>query len=216
MSGNNIGVAGGHFRQEAQNIVCNCCKMGCNFAVDIFHSSGVKFRDSVVQGSFGSAVRVQEAYDPGCGKPGLPPVSKSWGILPGLARQPVFITNVTLHHHSNQSFFNLRGFWTVTASNVILSRNHIYGPFMYSIDLDSSSSGNLVTNNYMEGCIWEGVFTECESYQTIDIYGIVLTSAPALMRHCAALMNRPCCAQYYYKQHNHRPCRQQCSHSLER
>jgi hypothetical protein len=33
---------------------------------------------------------------------------------------------------------------------------------MYSIDLDSSSSGNLVTNNYIEGCIWEGVFTECE------------------------------------------------------
>ena len=33
---------------------------------------------------------------------------------------------------------------------------------MYSIDLDSSSSGNLVTNNYMKGCVWEGVFTECK------------------------------------------------------
>jgi hypothetical protein len=33
---------------------------------------------------------------------------------------------------------------------------------MYAIDLDSSSSGNLVTNNYMEDCVWEGIFTECE------------------------------------------------------
>ena len=71
-----------------------------------------------VLGSYGSAVRVQEQYDPGCGKPGDPPAASKWGLLPGLARQPVFITNVTLQHHSNASFFNLRGFWTVTSSNV--------------------------------------------------------------------------------------------------
>ena len=112
ISGNNIGLAGGQFLQDKQGIVCNCCQQGCNFAVDIYHSSGVKFRDSVVQGSYGSAVRVQEQYDPGCGKPGGPPVATKWGILPGLARQPVFITNVTLLHHSNSSFFGLRGFWT--------------------------------------------------------------------------------------------------------
>ena len=141
--------------------------MGCNFGVDIYHSSGVKFRDSVVQGSYGSAVRVQEQYDPACGKPGQPPTATQWGILPGLARQPVFITNVTLYHHSNASFFNLRGFWTVSTTNAIFVRNRILGPFMYSIDLDSSSSGNLVTNNYMEGCIWEGIFTECECQLTV-------------------------------------------------
>jgi hypothetical protein len=118
VSGNNIGLAGGQFLQDTQDIVCNCCQDGCNFAVDIYHSSGVKFRDSVTQGSFGSAVRVQEQYDPGCGEPGAPPAATKWGLLPGMARQPVFITNVTLNHHSNASFFNLRGFWTVTASNV--------------------------------------------------------------------------------------------------
>ena len=59
-----------------------------------------------------------------------------------------------------RSIFLLRGFWTVMAQNVVLVRNTILGPFGYSIDLDSSSSGNLVHNNYMKGCVWEGIFTE--------------------------------------------------------
>ena len=46
------------------------------------------------------------------------------------------------------------------AQNVIFTRNTVLGPFMYSIDLDSSSSANIVHNNYMKGPIWEGIFTE--------------------------------------------------------
>ena len=126
-----IGVVGGRFEQSAQDITCTCCAGGCNFAIDIYHSSGVKLRDSVVQGSFGSAVRVQEGYSPAGIKPGAPPVETEWATLSGLARQPVFITNVTLLHHANASLFSLRGFWTVTAMNVILVRNRIMGPFMY-------------------------------------------------------------------------------------
>jgi parallel beta-helix repeat protein len=38
---------------------------------------------------------------------------------------------------------------------------------MYAIDLDSSSSGNLVVNNYMTGCIWEGIFTEYRAAHNI-------------------------------------------------
>ncbi len=99
--------------------------------------------------------------------PGVSPFTRrlattSWATLGGLARQPVFITNVTLLHHANHSLFQLRGFWTVMTQNVIFSRNTILGPFGYSIDLDSSSSANLVTNNYMKGCLWEGIFTECK------------------------------------------------------
>jgi hypothetical protein len=99
--------------------------------------------------------------------PGHPPVATHWSTLPGLARQPVFITNVTLLHHSNASFYQVRGFWTVTAQNVIFTRNRIIGEFMYSIDLDSSSSGNLVHNNYMRGCVWEGIFTEYSAVHNI-------------------------------------------------
>ena len=167
ISGNNIGVVGGRFLQSAQNISCNCCNGGCNFAIDIFHSSGVKLRDSVVQGSFGSSVRVQEGYSPARIKPGSPPTSSEWVTLPGLARQPVLITNVTLLHHANTSLLTLRGFWTVMATNVIFTRNRISGPFMYSIDLDSSSSGNLVHNNLCEGPVWEGIFTEYSATRNI-------------------------------------------------
>jgi|EP01047_Picozoa_sp_COSAG01_P046602 hypothetical protein len=115
ISGNNIGCVGGQFLQETQDIQCNCCRgNGCNFAVDIYHSSGVTFRDSVTRGSYGSAVRVLETRDGTAGvHANRPPVETEWGLLAGLARQPVFITNVTLHHHHNDSFFNLRGFWTV-------------------------------------------------------------------------------------------------------
>ena len=56
VSGNNIGLVGGQFLQQAQDIVCNCCKDGCNFAVDIYHSSGVKFRDSVTNGEQGNQI----------------------------------------------------------------------------------------------------------------------------------------------------------------
>ena len=147
VSGNNIGVVGGRFHQQPQNLTCTWGKPACNFAIDIFRSSGVKLRDSVVQGSFGSSVRIQESFGTGV-TPGHPPVAMHWSTLPGLARQPVFITNVTLLHHSNASFYQVRGFWTVTAQNVIFTRNRIIGEFMYSIDLDSSSSGNLVHNNY--------------------------------------------------------------------
>ena len=107
-----------------------------------------------------------------------------------MAKRPVFITNVSLLHHSDPSFWQLRGFWTVSAQNVIFVRNKILGSFMYllrmihmhyaictcictykfynkhfiyvirsryAIDLDSSSSENLVHNNYIEGCVWEGL-----------------------------------------------------------
>lgn len=119
ITGNNVACAGGQFLQETQNITCNCCRDGCNFAVDIYHASGVTFRDSVTRGSFGSAVRVQETRDGTGGvQPTRPPVITKWGLLPGLARQPVFITNVTLYHHDNGSFFNLRGFWTVMVRDI--------------------------------------------------------------------------------------------------
>jgi len=157
--GNNVGVVGGRFEQQNQSIVCNCCRSTCNFAIDIYRSSGVKLRDSVVHGSFASSVRVQSGYGSGI-SPTQPPGTTSWATLSGLARQPVFITNVTLLHHANHSLFQLRGFWTVMTQNVIFSRNTILGPFMYSIDLDSSSSANIVHNNYMEGPVWEGIFTE--------------------------------------------------------
>jgi parallel beta-helix repeat protein len=114
----------------------------------------------VVEGSFMSAVRVLGGFWPAGIKPGAPPVVSDWVVLPGLARQPVLITNVTLLHHRNESFFQLRGFWTVIAANVIFSRNTILGGFGYAIDLDSSSSANLVVNNFMKGCLWEGIFTE--------------------------------------------------------
>ena len=130
VNGHNIGVVGGKFLQATQDITCNCCHEGCNFAIDVFQSSGVKLRDSTVQGSFGSSVRVQEGYSPAGIKPGSPPVKSEWVTLPGLARQPVFITNVTLLHHRNESLSQLRGFWTVMATGVILMRNRIIGPFM--------------------------------------------------------------------------------------
>ena len=161
VTGNNISLIGGRFEQE---ILPACAQIktqptpgACNFAIDIYFSSGVLFRDTVVQGSFMSAVRVQEGFWPPAGNP---PISSHWSTLSGLARQPVFITNVTLLHHANESLFQLRGFWTVMTQNVIFSRNTILGPFMYSIDLDSSSSANIVHNNYMEGPVWEGIFTE--------------------------------------------------------
>ena len=84
-----------------------------------------------------------------------------------MASRPVFITNVTLLHHSDPSFWQLRGFWTVTAQNVIFARNKILGSFMYAIDLDSSSSENLVHNNYIEGPVWEGIFTEYAAVHNI-------------------------------------------------
>ena len=162
VNGHNVGVVGGKFLQDTQAISCNCCHSpgNCNFAIDVFQSSAVKLRDSVVQGSFGSSVRVQEGYSPAGIKPGSPPVKSEWVTLSGLAQQPVLITNVTILHHANASLFSLRGFWTVMATGVILTRNRVIGPFMYSIDLDSSSSGNLVHNNLCKGSVWEGIFTE--------------------------------------------------------
>jgi len=80
---------------------------------------------------------------------------------------------MTVLHHPNATFFQLRGIWTVMAANVILSRNMIRGPFMYSIDLDSSSSGNVVTNNHCgldgsgEGPVWEGIFTEYNAQNNV-------------------------------------------------
>jgi parallel beta-helix repeat protein len=172
VSGTNISVAGGRFEQEilpaCEGVKTQPTPGACNFAVDIYYSSGVTLRDSVVQGSFMSAVRVQESVGwPAGVKPGAPPVASKWVTLPGLARQPTLITNVTLLHHRNASFFQLRGFWTVMAANVIFTRNTILGPFAYAIDLDSSSSGNLVTNNYMKGCLWEGIFTEYSAVHNV-------------------------------------------------
>jgi parallel beta-helix repeat protein len=172
VSGNNISVAGGRFEQE---ILPACAEVktqpiqgACNFAIDIYYSSGITLRDSVIQGSFMTAVRVQESIGWPAGiKPGMPPVASKWVTLPGIARQPVLITNVTLLHHRNQTFFQLRGFWTVMTANVIFARNTILGPFGYAIDLDSSSSGNLVTNNYMKGCLWEGIFTEYSAVHNV-------------------------------------------------
>lgn len=172
VSGNNISVAGGRFEQT---ILPACAEVksqptpgACNFAIDIYYSSGITLRDAIIQGSFMTAVRVQESIGWPAGiKPGMPPVASRWVTLPGLARQPVLITNVTLLHHENHTFFQLRGFWTVMAANVIFVRNKILGPFGYAIDLDSSSSGNLVTNNYMQGCLWEGIFTEYSAVHNV-------------------------------------------------
>lgn len=134
ITGNNVACVGGQFLQESQNITCNCCRDGCNFAVDIYHASGVILRDSVTKGSFGSAVRVQETRDGTGGvEPTRPPVETQWGLLPGLARQPVFITNVSLHHHSNASFFSLRGFWTVTVRKCLLYSLSIVRVFKLSV-----------------------------------------------------------------------------------
>eukprot|EP01048_Picozoa_sp_COSAG05_P024193 COSAG05_NODE_5574_length_1137_cov_1.023121_2_plen_308_part_00 len=180
VTGNNISLVGGRFEQE---ILPECAEAqvqptpgACNFAVDIYYASGVTFRDTVVEGSFMSAVRVQEGFWPGAIKPGAPPVRTDWAVLPGLARQPVLITNVTLLHHRNESFFQLRGFWTVMASNVIFTRNTILGGFGYAIDLDSSSSANLVVNNYMKGCLWEGIFTEYSAVQNTIVGNTVIAN----------------------------------------
>ena len=178
--GNNISLVGGRFEQE---ILPECAEAkvqptpgACNFAVDIYYASGVTFRDTVVEGSFMSAVRVQEGFWPGAIKPGAPPVRTDWAVLAGLARQPVLITNVTILHHRNESFFQLRGFWTVMASNVIFTRNTILGGFGYAIDLDSSSSANLVVNNYMKGCLWEGIFTEYSALQNTIVGNTVIAN----------------------------------------
>jgi parallel beta-helix repeat protein len=180
VTGNNVSLVGGRFEQE---ILPACAETkvqptpgACNFAVDIYYASGVTFRDAVVEGSFMSAVRVQEGFWPGAIKPGAPPVSTDWVALPGLARQPVLITNVTLLHHRNESFFQLRGFWTVMASNVIFTRNTILGGFGYAIDLDSSSSANLVVNNYMKGCLWEGIVTEYSAVQNTIVGNTVIAN----------------------------------------
>ena len=109
------------------------------------------------------------------------------------------------------------GFWTVTSSNVIFSRNRVMGPFMYGIDLDSSSSGNLVTNNYIEGCIWEGVFTECAS--DLALCACALVSCVWCQHEASQLLTawcRPCHTQHHHEQHNHRTRRQPRPHPPQR
>ena len=180
VTGTNISVAGGRIQQEILS-ACAQAKVqptpgACNFGVDIYYSSGITFRDMVVEGSFMSAVRVVGGFWPAGIRPGAPPTSSDWVTLPGLVRQPVLITNVTLLHHRNESFFQLRGFWTVITANVIFSRNTILGSFGYAIDLDSSSSANLVVNNYMKGCLWEGIFTEYSAVGNTIVGNTVLAN----------------------------------------
>ena len=92
---------------------------------------------------------------------------------------------------------------TCQASNVIFSRNRIIGPFMYAIDLDSSSSGNLVTNNYMEDCVWEGVFTECRLMRVQSACHRRLYSLLSSLRLLHGCRSRH--AQYHHREHD---CRQ--------
>ena len=59
---------------------------------------------------------------------------------------------------------------------MIFSRNTILGAFGYAIDLDSSSSANLVVSNYMKGCLWEGIFTEYSAVQNTILGNTVVAN----------------------------------------
>ena len=41
---------------------------------------------------------------------------------------------------------------------------------------DSSSSANMVVNNYMKGCLWEGIFTEYSAMQNTIVGNTVIAN----------------------------------------
>jgi len=160
IKGSNIAVSGGRFLQLNEDIQPDCPYVRCNFAIDIQHSHGVKLRDGFIQGNFGNAyIFIRGDHD----VPGYnPPVETDWVTFRGMAGDPNLITNMTLLHWGNTTVKNFghRGIWSTTNQNMIVTRLNITGPFVFGIDLDGSSSGNIVASNYMENNTYGGVITE--------------------------------------------------------
>jgi parallel beta-helix repeat protein len=151
ISGENIAVSGGRFLQLSED-------MATGFAIVMEKSRDVKLRDGLIQGNFENSciVNFDDYWIDGY----TPPVGTTWPTFNGLVSPPNLITNMTIRHHPNATQYNSRGIWLVMSQNIIITRNNIWGNFVFGIDLDSSSSANIVASNYVNGCSTGGVVTE--------------------------------------------------------